>query len=160
MIPSGRIRVRCLWPICFVLVVASAEGWTAASSSVVIDGVVADRRYEDVSEVALPTTVGLVTFEFHAIGFETNPEEVVYWYRLLGFDKDWHITNARRVEYQDLPAGTYMFEVRLADQDLVYSDPATVKLMVHLHYERIGMWILGIVALLLCIVIVWRATRG
>jgi len=96
-----------------------------------IDTVVADRRYKDLSEVTLPSTVGLVTFEFHGTSFKTRPQAMVYRYRLKGYDEHWKNTNARQVEYQELPGGNYTFEVIAVDRDLVYSEsPASVKLKV------------------------------
>ena len=107
---------------------------------VFIDAVLADRRYEGVSDIAIPSTVALMRFEFHGTSFHTRAETMVYRYRLQGFDEDWQTTRVRRVEYQDLPRGKYTFEVQAVDQDLVYSTaPATVTLTVHLPYERMGL---------------------
>jgi len=98
---------------------------------VFIDAVVADSRYSGVSEVTLAGSRGLVAFEFHGMSFKTRPEAMVYRYRLVGYDEDWKNTNARRVEYQNLPRGSYTFEVIAVDRDLVYSEsPATVKLKI------------------------------
>ena len=122
-----------------------------------IDAVVAGRRYEKVSELAIPSSLGLTIFEFHGMSFKTRPEAMVYRYRLKGYDKDWKNTHARRVEYQDLPRGTYTFEVQAVDRDLVYSKtPATVTLRVHLPYERIG-WLSALsIALAL---VAWQTGR-
>jgi signal transduction histidine kinase len=122
-----------------------------------IDAVVADRRYAGASELALPSSTGLVTFEFHGMSFKTRPAGMVYRYHLAGYDKAWKATNARHVEYQDLPRGTYTFEVEAVDRDLVHSEaPATMTLHVHLPYERIA-WISALsIALLLA---VWQAGR-
>ncbi len=107
---------------------------------VFIDAVVSDRRYEKVSDLAVPSSVGLTVFEYHGISFKTRPEGMVYRYRLRGYDKDWRNTRARRMEYQNLPRGTYTFEVVAVDRDLVYSKtPATVTLRVHLPYTLIGL---------------------
>ena len=99
---------------------------------VFIDAVVADRRYEKVSDLAIPSTVNITAFEFRGgMNFKTRPEAMVYRYRLKGYDQDWKNTHTRRVEYQDLPRGAYTFEVQAVDRDLVYSEqPATVKLNV------------------------------
>ena len=105
-----------------------------------IHAVIADRRYEGVSELALPSPVELVAFEFGARSVKTRPEAMVYRYRLKGRDDEWKNTNKRRVEYQDLPRGDYVFEVEAVDRDLVYSEtPARVELEVHLPYERLGL---------------------
>ena len=92
-----------------------------------IDAVIADRRYGDIDEVEVSSRVGLVAFEFHGMSFKTRAGGIVYRYQLVGYDSDWKNTNARRIEYQDLPKGNYTFFVLAVDRDLVYSEtPATV----------------------------------
>ncbi len=58
-----------------------------------IHTVVADRRYQGMSELALPSTVGLIAFEFGAQSFKTRPEAMVYRYRLRGYGEDWKTTH-------------------------------------------------------------------
>ena len=107
---------------------------------VFIDAVLADRRYEGVSEIAIPSTVELTIFEFHGRSFKTRPEAMIYRYRLKGYQEDWETTRARRVEYQNLRRGTYTFQIQAVDRDLGYSEaPATVKLTVHLPYTTIAL---------------------
>ena len=86
--------------------------------------------YEREDDLTISTSVGLIVFEFHGISFKTRPEGLVYRYRLKGYDEGWQTTNARRVEYQDLPRETFTFEVQAVDQDLNYSEPASVTLNV------------------------------
>ena len=118
---------------------------------VFIDAVVTNRRHSNVSELNVDTTISLITFELRGMSFRTRPTTMIYRYRLKGYDKAWQTTASRRVEYQNLPGGTYTFEVVAVDRDLVYSDhPATVALIVHLPYERIGwMSALGIAVMLI-----------
>ena len=124
---------------------------------VYIDAVVADRRYEGISDMAFPSTVALTMFEFHGISLKTRPEAMVYRYRLKGYEKDWQTTHDRRVEYENLPRGTYTFEVEAVDRDLVYSEtPATVALTVHLPYEHVGLYSALGIALVL---IGWQTAR-
>ena len=124
---------------------------------VFVDAVIADRRYEGVSELESASTVRLRTFEFHGVSLKTRPEAMVYRYRLKGYQDEWRNTHDHEVVYEDLPNGTYTFEVVAVDRDLVYSEkPATVMLTVHLPYERIGwMSALGVSILL----IGWQTTR-
>ena len=99
--------------------------------SAAVDAVVADRRYDASDAVTVPATGGLVTFEFHGSNLKTRSGAMAYRYRLKGCDDAWTNTFEERVEYQDLPAGEYTFEVLAVDRDLVYSEaPATVKLTV------------------------------
>ena len=122
-----------------------------------IHTVVADRRYRGVSELSVSSGAGILAFEFGAMSFRTRPEAMIYRYRLRGLEEAWTNTHDRRVEYQDLPRGSYTFEVVAVDRDLVYSEtPATVKLTIHLPYERIGwMSALGIAVVL----IAWQTAR-
>lgn len=62
--------------------------------------------------------------------FKTHPGAMVYGFRLRGHDSDWQTTHERRVEYQDLQAGTYTFQVTAVDRDLDYSIPVNVELEV------------------------------
>ncbi|OGG54945.1 MAG: hypothetical protein A3F84_06935, partial [Candidatus Handelsmanbacteria bacterium RIFCSPLOWO2_12_FULL_64_10] len=124
---------------------------------VAVDAVVADRRHEKATELAIPSTVDLTVFEFHGMSFKTRPEQMVYRYWLRGYDKDWRTTHNRRVEYHDLPRGTYTFEVQAVDRDLVYSErPATVTLRVRVPYERIGWFSALSLAVAL---VVWQTAR-
>lgn len=124
---------------------------------VYIDAIVADRRYEPTSSVELPSSAGMVAFEFHGLSLKTRPGAMVYRYRLRGHDPDWRVTRDRRVEYPDLPRGEYTFEVVAVDRDLAYSpEPAMVELRVHLPYERLA-WLAALALALLGIA--WQTTR-
>ncbi|MBI2502332.1 MAG: sigma 54-interacting transcriptional regulator [Candidatus Latescibacteria bacterium] len=101
-----------------------------SSPPVFIDAVVADRRYEHMTDVEVPVGARLIAFEFHGISFKTRPEAMVYRYRLVGHDDAWQNSHARRVEYQDLPLGAYRFQVQAVDRDLAYSELAEVRLAV------------------------------
>ena len=103
----------------------------ASPPAVVIEAVVADRRYERPADLSVPSTVARVEFEFNAMSIKTRPGAMVYRYRLRGHEDEWQNANARRVEYQDLLAGDYTFEVEAIDRDLVYSESqATLPLTI------------------------------
>ncbi len=123
-----------------------------------IDAVVADRRYEGVTELALPTNVGLTSFLFHGISYKTRRGAMTYRYRLAGHDTGWRTTHERRVEYQDLPRGAYTFEVQALDRDLVYSaNAATLRLTAHLPYTQVSL----LSALGLAVVLIaWQTGRA
>ena len=124
---------------------------------VFIDDVAADRRYGEAAQVSFPSSTGLTSFEFHGVSLKTLPGAMVYRYRLKGFADEWRNTRSTRVEYQDLPQGDYTFEVLAVDRDLVYSEtPATVAVMVHLPYERIG-W--GSALTIAIVLIGWQTVR-
>jgi ligand-binding sensor domain-containing protein/signal transduction histidine kinase len=49
-----------------------------------------------------------VTFLFNVIEL-SNPSQIEFRYRLVGYDADWVTTHARSVRYRRLPAGNYHF---------------------------------------------------
>jgi len=64
-----------------------------------------------------------ITFYFAAISF-TAPEKVVYQYKLLGFDEDWHTsTNAKFATYTNVVYGNYSFQIKAMNGDGVWSAP-------------------------------------
>jgi len=122
-----------------------------------VDAVVADRRYEQPDSLSVPALGSLTVFEFHGVSLKTRPGAMVYRYRLVGHDDAWRNTRSERVEYDDLPAGEYRFEVLAVDRDLVYSaHPATVVLRVHPPYERYA-WVSAL--LVACVAIAWQTAR-
>ena len=124
---------------------------------VFIDAVVADRRYQKTDNLDIPSSSELISFEFHGVSMKTSPGNLVYRYRLNGYEKDWQTTRNQRVEYHDLPRDTYTFEVQAVDRDLTYSEqPATATIHVHLPYERIG-W--GMTLAIAVLLIGWQTVR-
>ena len=91
---------------------------------IIVDAVVAGRRFAQEDEVNVEVSVGLVAFEFHGMSLKTRPDALVYRFRLTGSDTDWRTTRVGRVEYEGLECGTYCFEVVAIDRDLVYSKQA------------------------------------
>ena len=93
--------------------------------------VVADKVYEDVEEVVSSTPDQNVTFEYKGMSFSTHPRDMLYVYRLKGYDADWQpATRKMRAYYRDLPPGNYTFQVRAVDRDLNYSAVAQAQLLV------------------------------
>ena len=114
-----------------------------------ITDVVADRRYGPVAEISLSSAQDYLAIEFRGISLRTRPGQMVYLYRLRGHDDGWLQTRSGRVEYLDLPRGSYVFETKAVDRDLNYSEaPATVRVTIHAPYSQIGM-ALGLGAALL-----------
>jgi ligand-binding sensor domain-containing protein/signal transduction histidine kinase len=52
-----------------------------------------------------------VTFLFNVIDL-SNPSEIEFRYRLVGYDADWITSRARSARYRRLPAASYRFEVQ------------------------------------------------
>lgn len=68
--------------------------------------------------VRLPHEHNSFSLSFSSLDF-TSPEKIKYAYRLLGYEPGWTFTTAasRTVQYLDLPAGTYEFQVRCSDSE-------------------------------------------
>ena len=93
--------------------------------------VVADKVYENPKEVIASTTDQQVTFEYKGMSFSTHPRDMLYVYRLEGYDLDWQpATRKTRAYYRNLSPGEYTFQVKAIDRDLNYSEIAQVQLSV------------------------------
>ena len=93
--------------------------------------VTADKVYEDLEEVIVSTAEQQVIFEYKGMSFSTYPSDMLYVYRLKGYDADWQpATRKMRVHYRDLPPGDYTFQVRAIDRDLNYSEMAQARLSI------------------------------
>lgn len=63
-----------------------------------------------------------IAFEFAALGFESTPHGR-YAYQLLGFDREWIQCGERRyAAYTNLDPGRYVFRVKAANRDGVWSE--------------------------------------
>ena len=93
--------------------------------------VIADRAYENAEEVIISTAGQHVIFEYKGLSFSTHPRDMLYVYRLKGYDADWQpATRKMRAHYEDLPLGDYTFQVRAIDRDLNYSEIAQAQLSI------------------------------
>ena len=93
--------------------------------------VITDKVYEDSEKVIVSTAEQQVIFEYKGMSFSTHPSDMLYVYRLKGYDLDWQpATRKRRAFYRDLPLGDYTFQVRAIDRDLNYSEIVQARLSI------------------------------
>ena len=93
--------------------------------------VITDQVYENVEDICLSTVGQPVVFEYKGLSFSTHPRDMLYVYRLQGYDPDWGpATRELQACYQNLPPGNYTFQVRAIDRDLNYSEPTQAQLAV------------------------------
>ena len=91
--------------------------------------VIADEAYANPATVETPAN--RVTFEYQGLSFKTKFARIKYIYQLEGKDTDWsQATRERRVRYENLEPGEYLFQVKAIDRDLNYSEAMQVKLRV------------------------------
>jgi signal transduction histidine kinase len=113
-----------------------------------ITGVIADKRYGPVAALKLSSSQELVLFQFQGGSLTTLPDKMAYVYRMVGYDDIWKTTRQQQVQYQNLPIGSYSFEVKAVDRDLNYSAPLTVQLTIHPPYALWSLYGLLAVALI------------
>ncbi|MDB5958994.1 MAG: hypothetical protein JWP59_288, partial [Massilia sp.] len=102
-----------------------AAGAAAAGAGVKLDGTVTAP-----TEITLSVQESVFALEFSSLHY-TDPARNTYAHRLRGFDRDWVITDAnhRTATYTNLDPGTYVFEVKAANEQGIWSEqPATVQI--------------------------------
>lgn len=74
------------------------------------------------NKIELPYKYNNFSIEFAALTFK-NPDLNRYAYRLVDFDRDWQYTEANRrfAYYNNLPSGTYTFQLRATNENGVWS---------------------------------------
>ncbi len=74
-------------------------------------------------EIVLKYNQSVISFEFTALNYLTTAKNEFY-YKLEGFDHDWYRTDAlhRLATYTNLSAGNYIFRVKAANSDGIWSE--------------------------------------
>ncbi len=74
------------------------------------------------NKIELPSEYNNFSIEFAALTYK-NPELNRYAYRLVNFDSDWQYTDADRrfAYYNNLPSGTYTFQLKATNENGVWS---------------------------------------
>ncbi len=89
------------------------------------------KNLEEVAEIPLSYYDNAFSFEFAALDF-TEPLKNQYAYKMDGFDDTWRSTTGeqRMVTYTNLDPGTYTFRVKGTNNNGVWSDEKTVKIVI------------------------------
>jgi ligand-binding sensor domain-containing protein len=92
----------------------------------------------------LPYSSNNISFDFIGICL-TNPEKVLYTYKLEGFDKIWSpYTDINFVKYDNLLPGKYTFKVKSCNNEGIWNiDPTTFFFEVQPPYYKTWWFILG-----------------
>ena len=103
----------------------------------------------------MPETARDLAFEFTALSFQ-DPASVVLRYRLHGYDRSWRdllAPSPRAVNYTNLPAGSYSFEVKASNNANVWNKtPARLSFSIKPYFHETGLFYLLLSALLATIV--------
>ena len=74
----------------------------------------------------MPYSLNNISFYFDGISL-TNPEKVLYSYKLEGYDKDWSpYTDVNNTKYDNLPPGKYKFKVKSCNNEGIWNIEPTV----------------------------------
>jgi signal transduction histidine kinase/ligand-binding sensor domain-containing protein/DNA-binding response OmpR family regulator len=77
---------------------------------------------DDLQRLELKPSQRNVTFQYAALDF-IDSEEIRYAYRLDGLEKEWHyVEKSRSATYNNLPHGSFEFQVRSTNSDGVWVD--------------------------------------
>lgn len=83
------------------------------------------QHISEAKTLTLPYKASAVTFEFAALNF-IDPHKNQYAYQLVGFDDAWRYSGTRHeATYTNLDPGRYVFQVKAANNDGVWSAQAT-----------------------------------
>lgn len=97
--------------------------------------------------------------EFHWASPEfRQAADLVYQYRLTGYDENWFRTSERSAIYRKLPAGDYTFEVRARLPGSSFSGSASADMHVarHLMHQPL-LWLIGIIVLIGAMLLLMQA---
>ena len=72
-----------------------------------------DKHISEATRIVIPRETDLFSLAFSVPEY-TNPQRLVYAYRLRGYDSDWKTASARQpsATYTNVPPGRYVFEVK------------------------------------------------
>jgi signal transduction histidine kinase/ligand-binding sensor domain-containing protein/DNA-binding response OmpR family regulator len=93
--------------------------------------IILDRRIGDQHSIVLQPNQSVFSIQYTALNY-AYPDRNSFAYKLDGLDKDWNfVQNERSATYRYLPAGTYTFRVKAANQDGVwFEDSAALQVRV------------------------------
>jgi len=95
-----------------------------------INKVIADKEYDASEEIQFAVGVGNFSFHFYGWSSYDFANYLVYRYRLIGVDREWHQTRKTSVTYAQIKPGEYRFVVQSIDRDLNYSNEVEVLLTI------------------------------
>ncbi len=101
------------------------------------------KQISELKEIVLKYKQNVISFEFASLHY-TYPLKNQHAYMLENFDEDWvYVGNNRRANYTNLDPGEYIFKVKVANSDNVWSDEiAQVRVIVEPPFWRTWWFIL------------------
>jgi hypothetical protein len=120
-------------------------------------------RIADTTDLVIPYTDKHVRFEFAGISYR-SAGDITYRYRMMGLDNKWRETKENFLEYPDLPAGNYLWQLvavnKFGNQSRLLILPLTVATQ---FWKRtwfiLTVWLLSFVLLWLLVSLRIRRIR-
>lgn len=104
--------------------------------------------------LTLSSSQNFLTFYFGGINF-SNPENVIYSYKLDGFDESWSpLTKQNNISYTQLHAGHYTFRVKAMNSDGFWSEPTSYSFEIEPHWLQTW-WARTLMAILAIVALFW-----
>lgn len=90
-----------------------------------------EKPINEVDEIILSHQDRVIEFDFTALSYYL-PQKSRFAYKMEGFDKDWNYTDASRkfATYTSLPAGKYIFKIKAANADGIWSEEKSIAIKV------------------------------
>jgi ligand-binding sensor domain-containing protein/serine phosphatase RsbU (regulator of sigma subunit) len=109
----------------------------------------------------LPYDKNHLTFHFSAIDWAA-PHKIQYQYKMEGLDENWSNPNKEtKVDYRNLPYGTYTFKVRAIGESQIWSKPFEYTFTIHppwWHTKWFRVCYVSCFVLLLYLLFRWRTS--
>lgn len=103
-------------------------GFELFNQPVVSGSQVMPQPIEITRAITLPHDQSVITLRFTSLNYQL-PAKNLFQYRLEGFDKDWSPPRrAREATYTNLAPGKYTFQVRSANNDGLWGQPASLAI--------------------------------
>ncbi|WP_375560884.1 two-component regulator propeller domain-containing protein [Bernardetia sp. OM2101] len=90
-----------------------------------------EKPINQVNEIILSHQDRVIEFDFTALSYYL-PQKSRFAYIMEGFDKEWNYTDAGRkfATYTSLPAGKYLFKIKAANADGIWSEEKAISIKV------------------------------
>ena len=117
----------------------------------IVSGITDDREF------SLAASDNQVTFHFSSVDFSPH-QNTFYEYKLVDLDKDWIRTDQNSVRYNSLPAGRYVFKVRVSNDNRTWQESGNEVAIViaKKFYQTWWFRLLGVIVVLL---LVWYVLK-
>lgn len=121
---------------------------SSAPPPVYVERAMVDGRPMDLAALQLAPGVKSLTIDYTAPNF-TRPAQVLFKYRLEGYDTDWVEAQTRRTAYYtNLPPGRFVFRVTASTDGIVWSESGARLSVVQRPYFHQTRWFILLVAAL------------